>query len=187
MRGSTASRRDINYVAGGLTLNAAAAYTDAKTKGNICDVADRPMRPIWTRLIRTRTMTEIRTSSSRRQGRACRSRRSSRSPRRRAMPGMSASGKAHVQVGFVHQSSAPIGHLTDRRCNDLRQAPGIDPGRSVRRLQLAQFQFELFGTNIFDERNELSRFVVCGICTPPVHQIVPGRPRTIGLRAGMKF
>ena len=29
---------DINYVAGGLTLNAAAAYTDAKTKGNICDV-----------------------------------------------------------------------------------------------------------------------------------------------------
>ena len=29
---------DINYIHGGLTLNAAAAYTDAKTKGNICNV-----------------------------------------------------------------------------------------------------------------------------------------------------
>ena len=29
---------DVNYVSGGLTLNAAAAYTDAKTKGNICGV-----------------------------------------------------------------------------------------------------------------------------------------------------
>ena len=30
---------DVNYVHGGLTLNAAAAYTDAKTKENICAVA----------------------------------------------------------------------------------------------------------------------------------------------------
>ena len=37
---STASRRDINYMHGGLTLNAAAAYTDAKTKGNICNDGD---------------------------------------------------------------------------------------------------------------------------------------------------
>ena len=28
---------DMNYMRGGLTLNAAAAYTDAKTKGNICN------------------------------------------------------------------------------------------------------------------------------------------------------
>ena len=27
------------------------------------------------------------------------------------------------------------------------------------------FSVELFATNIFDERNELSRFVVCSICT----------------------
>ena len=31
---------DVNYVTGGLTLNAAAAYTDAKTKGNICSLVD---------------------------------------------------------------------------------------------------------------------------------------------------
>ena len=47
------------------------------------------------------------------------------------------------------------------------------------------YSVELFGTNIFDERNELSRFVVCSICTQV--KIVPGRPRTIGLRAGVKF
>src|SRR5207237_9059318 len=28
---------DVNYVRGGLTLNATAAYTDAKTRGNICN------------------------------------------------------------------------------------------------------------------------------------------------------
>ena len=31
---------DLNYVRGGLTLNAAAAYTDAKTKGNVCGVIE---------------------------------------------------------------------------------------------------------------------------------------------------
>ena len=34
--GSTASKPTVSYVSGGLTINAAAAYTDAKTKGNIC-------------------------------------------------------------------------------------------------------------------------------------------------------
>jgi iron complex outermembrane receptor protein len=48
-----------------------------------------------------------------------------------------------------------------------------------------QYSVELFGTNVFDKRNELSRFVVCSICTQV--KIVPGRPRTIGFRAGMKF
>ena len=33
---------DISYVRGGLTLNAAAAYTDAKTKGNICNSRGDP-------------------------------------------------------------------------------------------------------------------------------------------------
>ena len=44
---------------------------------------------------------------------------------------------------------------------------------------------ELFATNVFDERNDLSRFVVCGLCTNV--KVVPGRPRTLGLRAGFKY
>ena len=49
----------------------------------------------------------------------------------------------------------------------------------------SKYNLELFATNIFDKRNQLSRGVSCSICTN-IH-IVPGRPRTIGLRAGMKF
>jgi hypothetical protein len=47
----------------------------------------------------------------------------------------------------------------------------------------------LFATNVFDKRNELSRFFVCGAnCeTNEFLHIVPGRPRTIGLRLGAKF
>ena len=52
-------------------------------------------------------------------------------------------------------------------------------------LSWPEWNVELFITNIFDERNELSRGVNCGSCTRTL--IVPGRPRTIGLRAGMKF
>ncbi len=48
-----------------------------------------------------------------------------------------------------------------------------------------KYSLELFGTNIFDQRNQLSRLVVCSICTQV--KIVPGRPRTFGLRAGVKF
>ena len=48
-----------------------------------------------------------------------------------------------------------------------------------------RINFELFATNVFDERNELSRFVVCSICTQV--KILPGRPRTFGLRVGTRF
>ena len=44
---------------------------------------------------------------------------------------------------------------------------------------------EVFGTNLFDKRNDLSRVTACGSCTRTL--VVPGRPRTIGIRAGMKF
>ena len=37
--GSTSIETDVSYVRGGLTLNAAAAYTDAKTKDNMCNIA----------------------------------------------------------------------------------------------------------------------------------------------------
>ena len=44
---------------------------------------------------------------------------------------------------------------------------------------------ELFSTNLFDKRNDLVRFTACGGCTQV--RIVPGRPRTIGLRLGARF
>jgi outer membrane receptor protein involved in Fe transport len=167
---------DINYVAGGLSLNATAAYTRAKTRGNICDQAivvdpdpncggpgDAISIPSGTRLPITPRFKATGTA-------------------RYSWPMWS--GKAHVQGVIAYSGSAPsdlnpaqnamLGNLHSSTLVDL--FAGYDWG---------QFNVELFGTNIFDERNELSRFVVCSICTQV--KIVPGRPRTIGLRAGMKF
>ena len=50
---------------------------------------------------------------------------------------------------------------------------GLGPARALIIVSFAQVVLEL------------SRFVVCSICTQV--KIVPGRPRTFGLRAGMKF
>jgi len=167
---------DINYVAGGLSLNATAAYTRAKTRGNICDQAivvdpdpncggpgDAISIPSGTRLPITPRFKATGTA-------------------RYSWPMWS--GKAHVQGVIAYSGSAPsdlnpaqnamLGNLHSSTLVDL--FAGYDWGK---------FNVELFGTNIFDERNELSRFVVCSICTQV--KIVPGRPRTIGLRAGMKF
>jgi outer membrane receptor protein involved in Fe transport len=52
-------------------------------------------------------------------------------------------------------------------------------------LDFPKYSIEVFGTNIFDKRNDLSRFTACGSCTRAL--VVPGRPRTIGVRAGYKF
>jgi outer membrane receptor protein involved in Fe transport len=52
-------------------------------------------------------------------------------------------------------------------------------------LDWPRWNAELYATNIFDSHAELSRGVNCGSCTRTL--IVPGRPRTIGLRVGAKF
>ena len=111
--------------------------------------------------------------------------------------------KAHVQAGVAYQSSAraslrsltvmsgvgldctPIGFPT---CNPnlwlgkVRSSTVVDLFAG---LEWAKWDAELFVTNLFDSRNELSRGVNCGSCTRTL--IVPGRPRTIGVRAGIKF
>jgi outer membrane receptor protein involved in Fe transport len=52
-------------------------------------------------------------------------------------------------------------------------------------LDWPSWNVEVFATNVFDERNDLSRFTACGSCTRAL--VVPGRPRTIGVRLGYKF
>jgi len=178
---------DINYIAGGLTLNAAAAYTDAKTKGNICnqfsdttpdctgDPDDFIIAPSGTRLPITPKFKGSATA-------------------RYTWPAW-AEVKAHVQGSISYQGSAPSSIRTDIALvgtgehvnpNDfqgkLRAATLVDLFAG---LDWPTWNVELFGTNIFDKRNDLSRFTACGSCTRAL--VVPGRPRTIGLRAGYKF
>ncbi|MCH8615069.1 TonB-dependent receptor [Sphingomonas sp. SM33] len=166
---------DVSYVNGGWLLNAAAAYTDAKTKENICAVAadeapdcdgvedDFITAPKGTRLPITPKFKITGTA--------------------RYTWDMGP-GKAHGQIGIVHQGSA-------------RSALRIDDNELTGKLhaytlvdlfagyEWQKYSFELFATNVFDKRNELSRSVSCSICTN-IH-IVPGTPRTIGLRVGTRF
>jgi outer membrane receptor protein involved in Fe transport len=180
---------DINYTAGGLTLNVAGAYVNARAKENICnDVRDDDpdcgsviegdqdfiLAPKGTRLPIT---PKLKLAGSARYA------------------WNQWAGRAHVQTAVTYQSSAPV---------ELRRnidGDGFDPNDVLGKIPSStlvdlfagygwgNYNVELFGTNIFDKRKQLSRFVVCGdLCLRPenVH-VVPGRPRTIGFRAGMKF
>jgi outer membrane receptor protein involved in Fe transport len=171
----------MSYVAGGLSLNAAAAYTDAKTSGAICHSSVDPtpdcstaddwiVTPSGTRLPVTPKFKATATA-------------------RYSWPlGV---GKAHVQGGIAYQGSASV---------DIRQdadGAGTNPNSYLGRLHAStlvdlfagydwsNYTLELFATNLFDKRNELARFTSCSICTRTY--ILPGRPRTFGIRAGMKF
>jgi outer membrane receptor protein involved in Fe transport len=172
---------DMSYVAGGLSLNAAAAYTDAKTKGAICHSSVDPsadcsapgdwiVTPSGTRLPVT---PKFKATGTARYTWAM------------------GPGKAHVQGSVAYQGSASV---------DIRQdadGSGTNPNSYLGRLHAATlvdlfagydwgaYNFELFGTNIFDKRNELARFTACSICTRTY--ILPGRPRTFGIRAGVRF
>jgi outer membrane receptor protein involved in Fe transport len=171
---------DVNYTASGLTLNAAAAYTNAKTKGNICEAVDDDADCSETFVV-TRSGSRLPVTPKFKMSTTA----------RYAWP--MGPGRAHVQGALSYQGSA----LADIRRDISGGDEPTDPNDFLGRIRAAtivdlytgysfrNYNFELFGTNVFDKRNDLSRFVVCSVCTAT--KIVPGRPRTIGIRAGVKF
>ena len=172
---------DLNYTDGGLSLSAAAAYTNAKTSGNICHAAivvdpspncsgldskgkpDFIVVPSGSRLAITPKLKLSGTA--------------------RYTWSMGA-GKSHVQAAVSHQGSA----LSELR-PDAEAITGKIKASTLLDLFIgydwSHYSAELFATNVFDTRNQISRFVSCSICDQ-VH-IVPGRPRTIGVRLGYHF
>ena len=180
---------DISYVAGGLTLNAAAAYTDAKTKDNICGVAADPLPDCDLILVEDDPTTPDDNEEERDEITAEKGTRLPVTPKfkfsttaRYAWP--MGPGRAHVQGALTYQSSARSALRTADQdvTGKLKSFALVDlfAGYSWR-----DYNVELFATNLFDERNELSRFTVCSICTQV--KVLAGRPRTIGLRVGTKF
>jgi len=181
---------DVGYVAGGFSLNAAAAYTNAKTSGNICNFSegnsdcsgldddggdDFVVTPDGTRLPVTPKFKISATA-------------------RYAWP--VSFGKAHVQGSISHQSSASVDIRQDiDRFDGAHFNPNDFTGRIKAStlidlfagLEWNRYNFEVYSTNIFDQRNELSRFTSCNAAYCFRNHIVPGRPRTIGLRVGAKF
>jgi outer membrane receptor protein involved in Fe transport len=181
---------DVSYVRGGLTLNAAAAYTDAKTVGNICTFAADPdpdcqgvvdgnqdfvAAPSGTQLPITPKFKATTTA-------------------RYSWPAW-ADVKAHVQGGVTYRGSAPSSLRTDIALVGTGEHvnPNVFQGRLhsatlvdlFAGLDWPRWSVELFATNLFDKRIDISRQTACGSCTRAL--VVPGRPRTIGLRAGAKF
>lgn len=170
------------------TLAASGAYTDAKTRRNLCGFDDPSFActapgpggqtnfisaPAGTRLPVTPKFKAAATA-------------------RYEFP--LASGTGHVQSVLAHQSSA---------ASDIRQvvagtngpvSPALGIGRlpGFTTLDLAvgidwkKVTAELFVENIFDERAQLTRGVQCGQCFQRPY-IVPNTPRTIGVRVGTKF
>jgi len=175
---------DINYLRGGFSLTAAMAYTNAKTKGNVCGVIEDTTDdcslsftsvPSGSRLPVTPKFKGSTTA-------------------RYSWPAFG-EVKAHVQSSLTYQGSA----RASLRALQLQSGTFalVDPNSYLGRIRSStvvdlfagldwpKWNIEAFATNVFDSTNELSRGVTCGSCTRTL--IVPGRPRTIGLRAGMKF
>jgi len=206
---------DINYIHGGLTLNATAAYTDAKTRGNICTFS-QDTDPNCGSLIDTGAPTPTQDFIAAPSG--------TRLPVTPKFKGSATARytwaawgdvKAHVQGVVSYQGSAPsslrtqiqlVGTPSDvapdvaafcAAAGALTPAGYCNPNVFQGKLHAAtlvdlfagldwpRWNVEIFGTNVFDKRNDLSRFTACGSCVRAL--VVPGRPRTIGIRAGMKF
>ncbi|MBJ7439034.1 MAG: TonB-dependent receptor [Sphingopyxis sp.] len=166
---------DINIRATeGLTITAAASYTNAKTRNNLCAIDDPTFActdagnsiaaPAGTRLPVTPKFNGNATM-------------------RYVFP--VGSGEMHLQSVIAHRGSAS---------SDIRVAQAAELGR-IRGsttvdfavgYDFGKFSLEAFLENAFDERAELARSSNCGQCNGRV-QILVNQPRTIGLRAGTKF
>ncbi len=166
---------DINLVPmKGLTFTASGAYTDAKTKTNLCKASDTSpdctspgnsiVTPVGTRLPITPRFKANGTA--------------------RYQFAIGSEASAHLQALVVHASSASsdirpsdaalVGRLKEYTYADF--AAGVDWTR---------FSAELFVANAFNERAQISRGVACSVCTRVYVNVVT--PRTIGLRLGAKF
>ncbi|WP_037503909.1 TonB-dependent receptor [Sphingomonas jaspsi] len=176
---------DFNYSSGGLNLTAAAAYTDAKTTGTIC-AADGDQPPCPGSFVSAPKGTRLPVTPKFKASATA----------RYSWPAFS-TARAHVQAGVAYQSSAP----SSIRTNVLLVPSGLlnfqNPNEFIGKIRGAtlvdlatgldwkKFNVELYVSNLFDKRNDLSRGVNCGSCTRAV--VVSGTPRTIGLRIGTKF
>ena len=97
-----------------------------------------------------------------------------------------ASWDAHVQAGFVYQSSAePLLRIVDQYSLGKLPSYGIlDLSTGAARNG---FSTELTLTNVTDKRAQLTRFVECTTTTCTQPYVVPTQPFTIGLHVGYRF
>jgi outer membrane receptor protein involved in Fe transport len=191
---------DVNYISGGLSVNAALAYTDAKTKGAICAAASDPTPDCSQVLDDNGTpddpsddTVDIITAPSGTRLPVTPKLKVSATARYQWNMGI---GRSHVQMGITHQGSARSSLQTNEdgsgfSANDtLGRIPAYTLVDLFAGYDWNNMSIEAYATNVFDKRNVISNGFVCGLfCEkdPALVRIYPGRPRTIGIRAGMKF
>ncbi len=160
---------DANYSTGGLSLTAAASYTDAKTRNDLCSrpvcaAGETPLADKGTRLPITPRFKASGTA-------------------RYSVPVGTA--KAYIQGLVAHQSSASA-DIRTFQAGTLGRLKAYTTANASIGADLSGYTLELFVQNLWDERAQLSRFQQCGTCSQRTY-IVSSTPRTIGLRAGAKF
>jgi outer membrane receptor protein involved in Fe transport len=155
-----------------LSLNVAAAYTDAKTRQNLCSEFDATYTcatssidaPSGTRLPITPQFKAAGTA-------------------RYTVPVNEA--KVYGQLNFSYQSEAS----SDLRV-DFAAAQGKLPSFGLLNAAVGsewnKYSIEFYVANIFDTRGQISRSLSCGVCTQRPY-IFATAPRTFGLRVGGKF
>ena len=159
----------------GLTISAAASYTVAKTRNNLCAIDDPTYQctadpdnsiaaPKGTRLPVTPKFNGNATV-------------------RYAFP--VGPGELHLQSVIAHRGSASSDIRVDV-ANELGRIRGSTTVDFAVGFDWSRYSFELFLQNAFDERAELSRFSNCGQCNGRV-QILVNQPQTLGARLGAKF
>lgn len=165
---------DVSYNTGtGLSLTAAAAYTDAKLDGNLCAGAADTTADCSASSISAPDGTRMPITPKFKGSATAR------------YEFDAAGGKAHFQAGVAHQGSA----ASDIRVATAAVLGKLDAFTTVdfaAGLEWDRISAELFVNNAFDELGDLSRFQNCGQCNLRIN-IVPNQPRTIGVRLGAKF
>jgi iron complex outermembrane receptor protein len=172
----------------GLYLSGSAAYTDARTRRNLCGADD----PTYT-CVPTPTQADFVSGPG--GTRLPVTPRFKFSAQARYEFALTGDAKAHVQSVVSHQSSASSDIRTrifDSLGNEHNPAAETGPLPAYTLTDFAfgidwkKWMIELFVENAFDERAELTRFQECGQCFQRPYVVV-ARPRTIGLRLGAKF
>ena len=158
----------------GLTFTAAASYTDAKTKNNLCDIDDPTYSctgagnsiaaPAGTRLPVTPKFNGNATV-------------------RYQFP--VGPGEMHFQSVIAHRSSASA-DIRVAQATELGRIEGSTTVDFAVGYEWDKFSLELFLANVFDERAQLARYSNCGQCNDRV-QVLVNQPQTFGARLGAKF
>jgi outer membrane receptor protein involved in Fe transport len=99
-----------------------------------------------------------------------------------------ADAEAHVQGAYVYQSGTwPDLRMVEREILGRQASYGLADFSAG--LQRGDYSFELFVSNAFDERAQLTRYSKCAptACGSVGTYMLVSQPRTLGLRFGQKF